>query len=169
MAQFFLQVRRPILLTAALVAAGLTTSAADAADALNPAVLTARAKAIALVDVKLGKGKERATVTLVRTLRGEAADLKPGAGWLSPCLPDRKDFTQWLRRHPKSPERTLWKEAAEKPGYQAVVFLAEGGRGLSPFCGGEAMDLLHTDLHSEYPSFLKRIEALVGAGSSPAL
>jgi hypothetical protein len=168
MEQFFPQVRRPILLTTALVAALLLASPARAADALNPAVLTARAKAIAVVEVKLPKGKERASVTLVRALRGEEADLKPGAGWLSQCLPERKDFKQWLRRFPRSSERTLWKEGAGKPGYQAVVFLAESSRGFSPFCGDESMDLLHTDLHSEYPSFLKRIEALAKAAPSPA-
>jgi hypothetical protein len=165
---FIPKVRRPILLRATLVAVGLLAPPADAADALNPAVLTARAKAIAVVDVKFPKGKERATVTLVRALRGEGADLKASAGWLSACLPDRKDFKQWQRRYPRSPERTLWKQAAEKSGYQAVVFLTEGSRGYSPFCGAEAVDLQHTDLHSEYPSFLKRIEALARSGPSPA-
>jgi hypothetical protein len=165
------------VVTAASLAPAFPAGAARPGEYLQPAELTAKAQVIALVDVQLGtaKGKSagksagKPSITVQRTLRGSAGDVKPGASWLSLCLPDRKALEQWRQRFPKSPARELWQEAASRAGYQAVVFLvaqpAARGGGLGPFCGVESMDLLHTDFHPEYGSYLKRIEAL--AQSSP--
>jgi hypothetical protein len=146
----------------------MLSSPARAGEYLQPAELTARAEAIALVDVALEPAKGKPAITVQGALRGSAAELKPAASWLSQCLPDRKELKRWLKRFPKSPERKHWEEAAAQPSYKAVVFLTEGPRGgaLGPFCGVESMELLHTDLHPEYGSFLKRIEALAKSSTA---
>ena len=143
---------------------------ARAGEYLQPAELTARAETIALVDVALAPAKGKPAITVQRTLRGVAEEVKPAASWLSLCLPDRKELKRWLKRFPRSPTRQQWQEAAARSGYQAVVFLTERpaarGGGLGPFCGDESMDLLHTDLHPEYTSYLKRIEALAKSAAA---
>jgi hypothetical protein len=155
-----------VLAAAGLLAAALAVRPAAAGEYLEPAELVGRAAAIAVVEVKLSRGKQKPSVQVLRTLRSPAsgAAIAPDPSWLSLCLADRKLLQRWQHQHPKWPARKLWKQALGKGGYQAVAFLApsphDPGGPLQPTCGVEAMDLLHSDLHPDYASYLKQIETL---------
>ena len=165
-----------VLLTAAcMLAVGLAPGPAAAGEYLEPAQLAAKAAAIAVVDVKLTRGKQGPSVSVVRMLRSPsspAVAIDPDRTWLSLCLADRKDLKQWVHQHPRWPARKLWQRALARPGYQAVVFLApplgKKDGPLGPTCGVEAMDLLHTDLHPSYPAYLEQAQSLASTPPTPA-
>jgi hypothetical protein len=167
--------RVPLLAAAAwALAMGLVPGRAEAGEYLKLAQLAAKAAAIAVVDVKLTRGKQAPSVTLVRTLRSprmSAATINPDHTWLGLCLADRKHLQRWLHQHPRWPARKLWQRALARPGYQAVVFLApplgKNDGPLAPTCGVEAMDLLHADLHPTYPAYLKDAESLASTPPPP--
>lgn len=153
----------------------VATGSATAGEYLKPARLAAKAAAIAVVDVKLTRGKQKPSVTIMHTLRrpiGGPDAIQPDPTWLGLCLADRKDLKQWLHRHPKWPARKLWQRALTQPGYQAVVFLApplgNSAGPLAPTCGVEAMDFLHTSLHPGYATYLKEAESLATTSKPPA-
>jgi hypothetical protein len=64
---------------------GLASGPVEAGEYLKPAQLAAKAAAIAVVDVKLTRGKQAPSVTLVRTLRSPGVPAPPinptAPGW----------------------------------------------------------------------------------------
>jgi hypothetical protein len=92
----------------------LAPGAAMAGEYLKPAQLATKAAAIAVVQVTFTRANQKASITLVRSLRApiSPAEIKPDPStWLSQCLADRKDLKHWLHRFPKQPARKLWRAA----------------------------------------------------------
>jgi hypothetical protein len=137
----------------------LGSGVAAAGEQLQLSDLIARSDGAAVVRVSLGRGKQPTTVTLLRVVRDPGATLVPDASWIGGCLPDRKQLQRWLHRHPRWAERKLWQRAARLSAYEALVFIKRRDGRVYPYCEVEGSFLKHTDVHADYPAYLKQATA----------
>ena len=145
----------PMSLAAVLIVAAALDSPAEP---LDVSALAARTQGVVTVRVLLGNGREPATVQVLRIIGSFPSRVIADPSWIGGCVPDRDQLKRWLQRNRRAPQRAAWIQALRRPGYQAVVFLKIRDGVATPYCGGEALDLRHTNVHRRFASFVREVE-----------
>lgn len=144
---------------------------AEAGEHLGQSELLSRSRAVVEVDVHF-QGDREVSLDHVRWLAGKPSSAPNIRTRRHRCITTRGDLKLWLRSYPKFPARTrrLWRRLVRRRGYHAVLFwgsrLPTDAR-WQPYCEGEVMNLLHTDVHPDFRRWRKRLLRRLSALQTP--